>query len=189
MLRVGFVLRSTEIQPVCFRFVSPTGRRQCVCVNVWVCGKRLAANSGDSPSDLPPRLRLRKGVRAGGSLDRLGAPNALVEPDWWCPAPWSKFGEGVLGAVGLETSAEGYMAKLRISQSPCAVATASVPTFRGYLEPQGKLRFEGKGWRRPWRGGHIRGPAGCPKCVGGVGWFVSRALVKFLGLRGDSRLA
>ena len=24
MLRVGFVLRSTEIQPVCFRFVSPT---------------------------------------------------------------------------------------------------------------------------------------------------------------------
>ena len=25
MLRVGFVLRSTEIQPVCFRFVSPTG--------------------------------------------------------------------------------------------------------------------------------------------------------------------
>ena len=67
MLRVGFVLRSTEIQPVCFRFVSPT-------VLLWV---RRAGCAGRSP-----RRRDLRDPREprGGRRGSPGGPAKIFTP-------------------------------------------------------------------------------------------------------------
>ena len=66
MLRVGFVLRSTEIQPVCFRFVSPI-----------TVGPRGTLEL--RPSSAFPLLRgAGDGGDLPGSARKVGGPNALV---------------------------------------------------------------------------------------------------------------
>ena len=78
MLRVGFVLRSTEIQPECFRFVSPT---VCLCgvgvVKVFK-GPRGSKAFGSPHGRLlrdPPTASAGERVARGRS--RVGAPKCV----------------------------------------------------------------------------------------------------------------
>ena len=62
MLRVGFVLRSTEIQPVCFRFVSPA-----VVVVFVAQDVRGSEGFGRGPPARSHPLRLLRAPRSGGA--------------------------------------------------------------------------------------------------------------------------
>ena len=79
MLRVGFVLRSTEIQPVCFRFVSPT--------DGVACGVAGGVGVGRRARPQPTHQRINLPSRDPGSLDPrqppgLGGPGS---PRVWGP--------------------------------------------------------------------------------------------------------
>ena len=76
MLRVGFVLRSTEIQPECFRFVSPTVVALVLLKSPRVReGPRLSASSHGRPLRDPPTASAGERVARGRS--RVGAPKCV----------------------------------------------------------------------------------------------------------------
>ena len=99
MLRVGFVLRSTEIQPVCFRFVSPAwlslfSRSRCVCGLGSSAAVRCAGL-------VPPARRLELQIaprsRRRGRLPRPTGPDSGVATLRWCSIALGWDAPGALG--------------------------------------------------------------------------------------------